>query len=67
MALRMLLALLFSVCQFSCLTYAQQDRAKLVREDLANFDQDDYWIYNDLERGIAKAEQTGRPLLVVFR
>jgi hypothetical protein len=45
----------------------QQDRAKLVREDLAAFDQDAYWIYNDLESGIAKAKETGRPLLVVFR
>lgn len=45
----------------------QQGRAKLVKEDLAAFDQDDYWIYNDLETGIAIAKETGRPLLIVFR
>lgn len=26
-----------------------------------------YWIYNDLEKGIAQAEKTGQPMLVVFR
>ena len=62
------LMLLFVSCHFSSsMAHAQQDRAKLVKEDLANFDQDKYWIYNDLERGIAKAKETGQPLLVVFR
>jgi hypothetical protein len=26
-----------------------------------------YWIYNDLEKGIAQAEKTGQPMLIVFR
>jgi hypothetical protein len=26
-----------------------------------------HWIYNDLKRGSARAEATGKPLLVVFR
>ncbi|MFN9201246.1 MAG: thioredoxin family protein, partial [Planctomycetaceae bacterium] len=26
-----------------------------------------FWIYNDLERGLAEARQTGRPLLVALR
>ena len=51
------------LCHCSSMTHAQQDRAKLVREDLANFDQDAYWIYNDLQSGIAKAKETARPLL----
>jgi hypothetical protein len=61
--------LLVSLFLFQCcaIANAQQDRAKLVKEDRANFDQDDYWIYNDLESGIAKAKQTRKPLLVVFR
>ncbi len=25
------------------------------------------WIYNDLEKGITQAEETGKPMLVVFR
>ena len=54
-------------CQFHTAAQAQQDRAKLVKEDLAKFKQDDYWIYNDLKSGIAKAKATGKPLLVVFR
>ena len=32
---------------------AQQDRAKLVQDDRAEFLGDEYWIYNDLEAGIA--------------
>lgn len=55
------------LCHFSVMAHAQQDRAKLVNDDLAKFDQDEYWIYNDLESGIAKAEATGKPMLVVFR
>ena len=54
-------------CQLHTAAQAQQDRAKLVKEDLAKFNQDDYWIYNDLKSGIAKAKATGKPLLVVFR
>lgn len=26
-----------------------------------------YWIYNDLEKGIAQAEKITQPILVVFR
>ena len=26
-----------------------------------------YWIYNDLEEGIAQAEKTAQPMLIVFR
>ncbi|MCY4402924.1 MAG: hypothetical protein OXD54_10140 [Candidatus Poribacteria bacterium] len=26
-----------------------------------------YWIYNDLEKGIAQAEKTKQPMLIVFR
>ena len=26
-----------------------------------------YWIYNDLDKGIAQAEKTGQPMLIVFR
>jgi hypothetical protein len=42
-------------------------RDQLVREDRANFGSLDTWIYNDLERGLEVARETGKPLLVVFR
>jgi serine protease Do len=42
-------------------------RDELVREDLAEIVEGAFWIYNDLPRGIAIAERTGKPLLVVFR
>ena len=54
-------------CHFSAMAHAQQDRTKLVKDDLAKFNQDEYWIYNNVEKGIAKAKTTGKPLLVVFR
>lgn len=37
--------------------------AKRFRED----DLLNYWVYQDLNAGLAKARQTGKPLLIVFR
>ena len=57
-----------SMAQFAATARAApQERAELVKEDLANFERDEYWIYNNLERGIATARETQRPLLIVFR
>jgi len=62
------LLLLLISWQLSPLTFAQQqDRAKQVKDDRAAFALDDYWIYNDLQAGITKAKETGRPMVVVFR
>ncbi|MDD9974524.1 MAG: hypothetical protein OXU27_10990 [Candidatus Poribacteria bacterium] len=38
-----------------------------VAEDQVMVKSTGYWIYNDLNKGIAEAEKTGQPLLVVFR
>src|SRR5688572_161842 len=50
----------------SALCHAQ-DRETKVRNDKKSVESDDSWVYNDLARGIAEAQQTGKPLLVVFR
>jgi hypothetical protein len=44
-----------------------QDRATKVRTDREQLAQSDIWTYNDLERGIAEAKKTKKPLLVVLR
>ena len=44
-----------------------QDRDTKVRNDLAEVQATGYWIYNDLDAGIKEAQQTGKPLLIVFR
>ena len=38
-----------------------------VAEDQVTVNSTGYWIYNDLDKGYAQAEETGHPLLVVFR
>ena len=38
-----------------------------VAEDQITVKSTGYWIYNDLAKGIAQSEETGQPLLVVFR
>lgn len=44
-----------------------KDRAETVRKDKKDLQDDEYWIYNDLDKGIATAKRSGKPLLVVFR
>lgn len=46
---------------------AVKDREGAVRKDRATWENDDRWIYNDLDRGFAEAKRTGKPLLVVLR
>ena len=46
---------------------AQNKREQKVRADLKKIANQGFWIYNDLPRGITKAKETGKPLLVVFR
>ena len=55
--------ILFSVCPLS----AGQDRAETVRKDKGELADDEFWIYNDLDAGIAEAKRSGKPLLIVFR
>ncbi|MCZ6677507.1 MAG: hypothetical protein O7E52_09670 [Candidatus Poribacteria bacterium] len=44
-----------------------EDRDTKVRNDLKEVQATGLWIYNDLPKGIAEAEKTGKPLLIVFR
>jgi hypothetical protein len=42
-------------------------REDKVRGDKAKVEADGFWIYNDLNRGLAEAKKTGQPLVVVLR
>jgi serine protease Do len=44
-----------------------KDREGAVRGDRQKMEQDERWIYNDIERGFAEAKASGKPLLVVLR
>lgn len=44
-----------------------QERELKVRGDKKKIEGDGYWIYNDLPAGIARAKESKKPLLVVFR
>ncbi len=59
------LVLLFTF--FSISLAQNRDRNALVNNDRQRVVDDGYWIYNDLDKGFAEAQRTGKPLLVVFR
>ena len=68
----LLLLSLLATFVFTAVSTAQEKQEKktrdqLVRDDLTNFGSLDTWIYNDVERGFKTAQETGKPLLVVFR
>jgi serine protease Do len=44
-----------------------QTREEKVRNDRQRVTAEGFWIYNDLETGMARAKDTGKPLLVVLR
>ena len=44
-----------------------QERERKVRNDRESVENEGYWIYNDLPGGLAQAQKTGKPLLVVIR
>jgi hypothetical protein len=48
-------------------TEAVKDREGAVRQDKATMENDDRWIYNDVEKGFAEAKKSGKPLLVALR
>ena len=56
-----------AVLAFSSHGEAVKDREGAVRKDRAAMEYDARWIYNDFRAGMAKAQQTGKPLLVVLR
>ena len=45
----------------------QKKRRDAVLNDKKQLDLDDYWVYDDFEKGRKEAEKTGKPMLVVFR
>jgi hypothetical protein len=47
-------------------TFAQE-RENKVRNDRKVVEEEGYWIYNDLPKGIEEAQKTGKPLLVAIR
>lgn len=58
--------LLFVCCCLPALTHAQT-REEKVRNDRKKVEAEGFWIYNDLAKGLAQAEQSGKPVLVVLR
>jgi serine protease Do len=44
-----------------------QDRNTKVLNDRDKVEASGFWIYNNLDKGIATAKQSGKPMLVVFR
>jgi serine protease Do len=58
---------LCSIVLFAINTASAQDRATKVRTDREQLAQSNIWTYNDLDRGIAEAKKTKKPLLVVLR
>lgn len=46
---------------------AQPTREQKVRGDKTKVEADGFWIYNDLQRGMAEARKTGQPLIVALR
>lgn len=63
---RILLTAAF-VASLTVTANAQNKRENKVRADRYNVTKQGFWIYNDLEKGIARAKRTGKPLLVVLR
>jgi len=61
--------LALSVAALPSLAFAEtvKDREGAVRKDRTAMEYDARWIYNDFKAGLAKAKQTGKPLLVVLR
>ena len=59
----------FSIVALNDMAFAEsvKDREGAVRKDRTAMEYDARWIYNDFKAGLAKAKQTGKPLLVVLR
>lgn len=47
--------------------YAQNKRDTAVREDRQSFSENEAWFYDDLDTAIKEAQQSKRPLMIVFR
>lgn len=45
----------------------QQKRRDAILNDKKQFDLDEFWVYDDFEKGRVEAVRTGKPMLVVLR
>ena len=57
----------FLLLLFACSACMAQTRDEQVRGDKQKLEDNDKWIYNDLEKGIEAARAEKKPLLIVFR
>jgi serine protease Do len=65
-----MIRLTIGVCVLSTVLAAAshaQDRKTKVQRDKEQLAEDSTWIYNDLDRGLAEAKRTNKPLFVVLR
>ncbi len=62
------IAVLMAILTLSLMShlFAQQGLVAL-QNDLNDLEIGDDWIYGDLEKGIALAKESGKPLFVLFR
>lgn len=60
---------LLALCAVSAFVFGEtvKDREGAVRADQSTMKDDARWLYNDIDRGFAEAQRTGKPLLVVLR
>ncbi|MBM3213715.1 hypothetical protein FJZ36_02215 [Candidatus Poribacteria bacterium] len=57
----------FAAATACALLIAMSLQGQVLRQELGDLEVGDHWIYNDLDAGIARAKQEGKPLFVVFR
>jgi hypothetical protein len=58
---------LFTLAMVLAVAAQAQDRKAKVQQDKEKLADDATWIYNDLDRGLAQAKRSNKPLLVVLR
>tara|TARA_B100000809_G_C14901902_1_gene446576 strand:+ start:351 stop:551 length:201 start_codon:yes stop_codon:yes gene_type:complete len=60
---------LFTAISLASLTsvVAQNQRDTAVREDRQSFSENESWFYDDLDTAIKEAQESRRPLMIVFR
>jgi hypothetical protein len=60
---------LFAAISLASLTsvVAQNQRDTAVREDRQSFSENESWFYDDLDTAIKEAQESRRPLMIVFR
>lgn len=61
------IASLFLSMPAALLAETVKDREGAVRKDRETMQQNDRWLYNDVDAGFAAAKKSGKPLLVVLR